>query len=134
MVDFAFWHDAGKLSEKSFFGQDRLFFQSDRVRLQDHCVAGYDYARSRPGLAETAILILFHHEHWNGTGYFGLIGRDIPLACRLLAILDAYDVVRAGRSYSSSHSPRQAKALILAGSGSQFDPRLASATMNILQT
>jgi len=66
-----------------------------------------------------------HHEHWDGKGYpLGLSGDDIPLAGRIVAIADVYDALTSVRPYKTAFSHEESVKIILAGSGTQFDPYL----------
>ncbi len=69
-----------------------------------------------------------HHEHWDGKGYpNGLKGEEIPLSGRIMAIADVYDTLISGRPYKEGISHKEAVGIILAGSGSKFDPQLIDA-------
>jgi response regulator RpfG family c-di-GMP phosphodiesterase len=69
--------------------------------------------------------VLSHHERWDGGGYpRGLKGRRIPLAARLIAIVDTFDAITHGRSYRQGRSSDVARTVILEGRGTQFDPEL----------
>ena len=66
-----------------------------------------------------------HHERWDGRGYpQGLAGEDIPIAARILSIVDVYDALVNERCYKPPMSYDEAKQLILDGAGTQFDPGL----------
>ena len=74
----------------------------------------------------------YHHEHWDGKGYpRGIAGEEIPLAGRIVAIADVYDVITSARSYKQPASPTEARAELARCSGTQFDPRLVRAFVNI---
>ncbi len=69
--------------------------------------------------------ILAHHEHWQGSGYpRGLKKEKIPLLARIVAIIDAYDVMINGRSYKEPMSQEEALQELERCAGSQFDPQL----------
>lgn len=74
----------------------------------------------------TAIAITkSHHEKWDGTGYpEGLIGDNIPLSARIMAIADVYDALRSTRPYKASFSHLKVYDMILQESGHHFDPDL----------
>ena len=66
-----------------------------------------------------------HHERWDGSGYpEGLVGEDIPLEGRLMAIADVYDALISERPYKKAFSHSEAIKIIEEGSGSHFDPAL----------
>ena len=69
-----------------------------------------------------------HHEKWNGTGYpDGLAGEAIPLAARLVAVVDVYDAIRSPRPYKPAQSHEVAARALDEGSGAHFDPALVAA-------
>ncbi len=73
-----------------------------------------------------------HHERWDGTGYpQGLRTDEIPLAGRIVAVADAFDVMTSARSYKKPLSPVVARREIAKNSGTQFDPAIVRAFMQI---
>ena len=67
----------------------------------------------------------FHHEKWDGSGYpEGLSGENIPLAARIMGIVDVYDAIRSRRCYKEALPHDVAMDLIVAGRGRDFDPEL----------
>lgn len=66
-----------------------------------------------------------HHEKWDGTGYPGsLVGAEIPLVGRIVAIADVYDALRTERPYKAAFDKEKAWGIIAEGAGSHFDPDL----------
>jgi putative two-component system response regulator len=77
-------------------------------------------------------IVFSHHENWDGSGYpKGLSGDQIPLAARLLAIVDAYDTITSDRVYKMALPHEQAVAEIFHGRGSIFDPDMVDAFIEI---
>ena len=75
-----------------------------------------------------------HHEKWDGSGYpQGLAGENIPLAARIMAIVDVYDALRSKRVYKEAFSHEKSRAIIAEGAGSHFDPYLVELFMQIHQ-
>ena len=73
-------------------------------------------------------IALSHHEKWDGSGYpSGLIGDDIPLSGRLMALADVYDALISARVYKPAFSHEKAKGIILQGKGTHFDPQIVEA-------
>jgi len=71
-------------------------------------------------------IVRYHHEKWNGTGYpLGLQGTDIPLAARIMAIVDVYDALRSKRVYKAPLSHEESIEIIRQGAGEDFDPEIA---------
>jgi putative two-component system response regulator len=70
-------------------------------------------------------IALFHHEKWDGSGYpHGLVGADIPLSARIVAIADVYDALTSERPYKKAWSIEKTLALINSEAGKHFDPDL----------
>jgi putative two-component system response regulator len=66
-----------------------------------------------------------HHERYDGKGYpQGLAGENIPLCCRILAVANVYDACRTDRIYRKALSHEEACKIIIAGKGTEFDPRI----------
>ncbi len=69
-----------------------------------------------------------HHERFDGTGYpNGLAGQQIPLCGRIVAVADVYDALCSRRVYKSAMTHEQAKAILVAGQGTHFDPEVVQA-------
>jgi diguanylate cyclase (GGDEF)-like protein/PAS domain S-box-containing protein len=104
------------------------------TEMQRHSEVGFRIALSAPDLNPIADWILKHHEWWNGQGYpFGLKGEEIPIECRLLAIVDAYEALTNVRPYRKAFSPEEALAELRSRSGSQFDPGLLAKFIEMLE-
>lgn len=75
---------------------------------------------------------LGHHERWDGGGYpIGLRGESIPLSARIVAVADVYDALRSRRVYKPAMPHDKAVSIIREGRGSQFDPAVVDALIEI---
>jgi Response regulator containing a CheY-like receiver domain and an HD-GYP domain len=73
-----------------------------------------------------------HHEKFDGSGYpRGLVGNDIPLAGRIMAVADVYDALISKRVYKNSMTHEEAMAIMLEGKGTHFDPVMIDAFMTV---
>lgn len=73
-------------------------------------------------------IALTHHERFDGTGYpNGLVGEDIPLCGRIVALADVYDALTSKRVYKEAFMHSLARSIILEESGSHFDPNVVDA-------
>lgn len=119
-------HDIGKISiDKQILTKKEKLTEEDWLEIRKHPETGYRIANSSPGLKHIAEHILSHHEWWNGSGYpKGLVGEEIPLASRILSIVDAYDAMVHDRAYRKACSKDEALQELKRCSGTQFDPEL----------
>jgi hypothetical protein len=86
----------------------------------------------RVWLGDWAEAVGYHHERWDGKGYpRGIAGDEIPFGGRIVAIADVFDVITSARSYKEPASATEARSEIARCAGTQFDPRLVRAFLNI---
>ncbi|MEA4806214.1 HD domain-containing phosphohydrolase [Acetobacterium wieringae] len=119
-------HDIGKVGiPDHILGKPGRLTEEEWQIMQTHSEIGYRIAANVPELHVVTEEILHHHEKWDGSGYpSGLSGEKIPLNSRILAIVDAYDVMTHDQVYQLARSHEDAIRELRAQSGSQFDPRL----------
>ncbi len=128
-------HDLGKIAipDDIVTKRDKLNEKDWKV-LRSYPEIGYNIAKSSYKYSNIAEYILTHHERWDGTGYpQRLKGEDIPIASRITAIADAYDVMRSGRFYKRTLSKKEAMDELEKSSGTQFDPQLVKKFIEILE-
>lgn len=132
---FAEFHDLGKIGiADNILHKEAPLSLDERKKMQKHSEIGYRIAQSTPDLAPVAELILYHHEWWNGQGYpMGLAGEAIPLECRILTIVDAFDAMTHDRPYRKALSEENALKELQACAGTQFDPHLIELFLGILK-
>jgi HD-GYP domain-containing protein (c-di-GMP phosphodiesterase class II) len=100
--------------------------------MRKHPEIGYRIAMASPDLVHIAKYILYHHEKWDGTGYpEGLIGEDIPLLSRIIAVADAYDAMTNDRPYRKAISKEEALKELIKNAGTQFDPYIVSVFVSL---
>ncbi|MGE5389842.1 MAG: PAS domain S-box protein, partial [Deltaproteobacteria bacterium] len=128
------FHDIGKVGvDDDILFKKGPLDQEEIQQMRRHCEIGNRIAFSAPELVLVADWILKHHEWWNGDGYpLGLIGDDIPLECRILSIVDAYDAMTSNRPYRPSMSNEEAVAELRQAAGTQFDPLLVERFIQLL--
>lgn len=80
-------------------------------------------------------VVRHHHERYDGKGYpEGLAGEGIPLAARIMAVVDAYDALTSDRPYRGRLTPEQALRVLRDEAGKQLDPGLALAFISMVET
>jgi len=127
-------HDLGKVGipDRILFKRGPLTEREWEV-MRQHPEKGYRIALSSPDLAGIADLILKHHEKWDGTGYpLGLKKEEIPIECRILSIVDAFDAMTSGRPYCRAKTIEEALEEIRRCAGTQFDPELAGVFIEMI--
>ena len=125
----ALLHDIGKLdiSREILYKAARLT-EEEFHEMRQHVSKGIDFLEPVGGsLRRVLPIILFHHEHYDGTGYEEKSGDDIPLEARILAVADAYDAIVSDRPYRKGSAPFEAKEIIEKRSGIDFDPQVVKA-------
>jgi ribonuclease P protein subunit RPR2 len=117
-------HDVGKVAIP-----DAILFKPDKLTDEEyalvarHPVIGAEILRDVTFLGEAKLVVRHHHERWDGAGYpDGLHGDDIPLAARVFAVADTLDALTTDRPYREATGWSEAREVIRANSGSQFDP------------
>lgn len=79
-----------------------------------------------------AQIVISHHERWDGQGYpRGLAGEEIPLAARILSVVDAYDAMVSRRPYKEPVSIAAAEAELCRCAGTQFDPAVVEVFLGV---
>jgi len=128
-------HDVGK-----FGWPDRILYadvvkDEDMAVVKDHPQEGATLVGALDGYGPAAEAILYHHERIDGGGYpAGLIGREIPLASRILAICSTYDTMTTSHTYQSPMTPEEAMAELRHSAGAgQFDGELTEAFIVVLE-
>lgn len=125
-------HDIGKVGiPDHILGKPGRLTEAEWQIMQTHSEIGYRITANVPELHVVTEEILHHHERWDGSGYpAGLSGEKIPLNSRILAIVDAYDVMTHEQLYQPARSHEEAIAELQQQAGRQFDPRLVERFIN----
>ena len=127
-------HDIGKIGIPDYIlNKPGPLTEDERQIIQQHSQIGYRIAQTVPELKQVADYILMHHERWDGGGYPDAIkGDDIPLASRIIAVVDAYDVMVTGRKYRGPRTKEEAIAELQRCAGTQFDPQIVNLYVKLL--
>ena len=131
----ALLHDVGKIGIRDAIlnKPDRLT-PPERHEMQRHPEIGAGIVAPVVGLEPTTLhCILHHHECWDGSGYpQGLAEHDIPLAARIVSIVDVWDALSTSRPYKPAFEQPVVRDLLRKGSGTQFDPQLVELFFEVL--
>ena len=117
-------HDIGKVGiPDAILGKPGELDPGDWEFIHQHTILGERILSAAPALRPVAKIVRASHERWDGRGYpDGLRGEDIPLAARIVATCDAYEAITSERCYRSARSDGEARTVLLAEAGHQFDP------------
>lgn len=130
-------HDIGKLTvPHEILSKDGQPTDEEWAILSQHPAAGGEMLEPLASwLGEWRLAATQHHEHWDGGGYpAGLAGTEIGLAGRIVAVADAFDVITSKRSYKEALSSEAARHEMVRRSGTQFDPDVVRALLNVSLT
>jgi len=101
--------------------------------VKTHARLGYEMLRLMEGCERMADAILHHHERFDGSGYpDGLVGDQIPMLSRVLAVLDSYSAMTSDRPFRRAMSRDDAVKELRAHRGSQFDPAVVEMFLKAL--
>jgi putative nucleotidyltransferase with HDIG domain len=128
-------HEIGKFTWPDRILHGESVSDEDMALVKSHPQEGAILVGALDGYGPVADAILYHHERMDGRGYpAGLIGQEIPLASRILAICSAYDSMTARGGYRSPMTPQEAaEELRIASTRGQFDPELVEKFIVLLQ-
>lgn len=131
----ALLHDIGKLGiPDAVLRKPGPLTEDEWDAVRRHPVLGEEILRPVRRLAGVAKLVRHHQERWDGTGYpDGLRGDRIPLGARILAVVDAYTAMTDRRPYRPPRSHEEAVAELRRCAGTQFDPRVVEAFLEVLE-
>lgn len=124
-------HDIGKVGipDSILLKPGRLTAAEWEV-MRRHTLIGYEILKDSPSrfLKLGAEIALAHHERFDGGGYpHGLAGESIPLAARIVSVVDVFDALISARPYKRPWTPEEALREIQADAGTRFDPRCVEA-------
>lgn len=132
MQQAALIHDLGELvMNRDYIKQDRPLSATERMDMQRHPVIGEQEAAKRGFSRGVQLLIRWHHEWWNGSGYpDALEGEQIPLAARILRVADSFAALRDDRPRRKAMSVAEAKVYLNDWTGIEFDPKVVRAFLH----
>jgi putative nucleotidyltransferase with HDIG domain len=131
----ALLHDVGKLDVSIDVIRKAGKLEDDEwEQLKKHPEHGANIVETMGGMLSNAVpIILFHHEQFNGNGYYGRKGDQIPLGARIIAVADAFDAMTTDRPYQKARQTWEALEIIEKGSGQHFDPQIVAAFASVMK-
>lgn len=127
-------HDVGKLGiPDALLRKSGGLSAPELEQVRKHAAIGAEIVGRLPEYRQSKDFILYHHERYDGSGYFGLVGEHIPLGARIIAVADALDAMTSDRPYRRAMADAEALSELERGRGGQFDPRVVQAVLDLLR-
>lgn len=130
-------HDVGKIGiPDNILNKPGDLTEEEFDIIKTHTSIGYSIFNTSelPVLKLAAEIALYHHEHWDGSGYpNGISGKNIPVSSRITTIVDVFDAVSHSRIYKDAWDIEESSSYIKANSGKMFDPELADLFINNIE-
>ena len=124
-------HDIGKVVvPKCLLTKTGKVTKEEWELIKSHTQIGSRILKSRM-YHELADIVLYHHERWDGTGYYNIKGEDIPIQSRIIAVCDSIDAMITKRAYRDPLTLQKCKYQIYINSGEMYEPRIANAALEI---
>jgi HD-GYP domain-containing protein (c-di-GMP phosphodiesterase class II) len=122
-------HDLGEASmERDYIKRAGPLTGDERLDLARHPVIGEQETARAGADRGTQLLVRWHQEWWNGSGYPDALQREqIPLTARILRVADAYASLTDARPYRPAYTVEEARKHLMEWAGLEFDPRVVRA-------
>jgi len=126
-------HDLGEVAmEREYIKRAGSLTEEERIDLQRHPIIGEQEAARASAHRDVQLLVRWHHEWWNGSGYPDALRQDeIPLAARILRAADSYAALTDARPFRAALSEADARSQIVKLAGIEFDPAVVSVLLAV---
>jgi len=131
----AYLHDIGKIGVHDFiFVKPGKLTDKEWEEIRLHSVKGAEILEPLGVFLDGAIdMVRQHHERYDGRGYPGHCRNgEINIGARIMAVADAFDAMLSGRPYKKPYSKEKAIEELRENSGTQFDPEIVEAFLEVL--
>lgn len=130
----ALLHDVGKIRiPDGIINKPGKLTEEEYAFIKLHPVSGYHILKSFTKDQMIATGAKYHHERYDGKGYpSGLAGENTPEHARIIGVADAYDAMASNRSYRKALPQDVIRGELVAGKGTQFDPKIVEIMLQIV--
>ena len=124
----ALLHDIGMVAvPKTLLDKPGMLTDDEMAEVRHLAVKTEEFLRPVHGLEDVTAIAASHGEAFDGGGYpHGLMGHEIPVGARIIAICDTFDALTSRRPYREARDTALAIDILVRGSGSVFDPSIVS--------
>ncbi len=131
----ALLHDVGKIGIRdAVLKKEGKLTREEFAHIKEHPVRSHKVVQGVPQLVSALDGILYHHEHYDGTGYpEGLAGEQIPFQARIIQVADVFDALTSDRSYRGAYDWKTALAILKKEAGKTVDPHLQAMFERIMR-
>ncbi len=128
-------HDIGKIGiSELILGKPAKLTRDEYKLIKEHPVIGEKILAPIELLRNFVPLVRSHHERYDGYGYpDGLVGEDIPLGARIIAVASSYDAMAFDTPYRKAMNREDIIYELRQGAGNQFDPYIVEAFLDLLE-
>ena len=129
-------HDIGKVDiPDAILRKPGSLTDSERQIMQTHTDRAVDLGRKLVSLSRELPFreAAYHHENFDGSGHYRMVGEEIPLVSRILAVADTFDAMTSDRPYRKGMPLEKATQLLREVSGTQLDPSCLKAFEKALE-
>lgn len=126
-------HDLGEVAmERDYIKRAGALTEDERIDLARHPVIGEQEVARAGANRGVQLLVRWHQEWWNGTGYPDALRREqIPLAARILRVADAYASLTDARPFRSALTVEEARKHLKEWAGLEFDPLIVRSFLSL---
>ena len=125
--------DIGEMAmRREYIASPRRLTTNEKIDLERHPVIGEREAAKLSTPRAVQLIIRWHHEWWNGSGYpDGLSGEQIPLAARILRVADSYTALTTDRPFRNAMSHDEAVIHLREWAAIEFDPQIVKSFIEL---
>ena len=133
LIFAALLHDIGEMAmRRDYIKRAGPLSEEERLDLARHTVIGEQEASRAGADRAVQLLVRWHHEWWNGSGYPDCLrAEQIPLKARILRVADAYTALTDARPFRAAGTEQEARKHLTLWAGIEFDPTVVRAFLSL---
>lgn len=134
LYHMALLHDIGKIAvEDAILNKASELTVEEYEAVKRHATIGAEILQNTKFIPGVVDAVRYHHEWYDGTGYVGKVGEQIPEVSRIIAVADAYESMTSDRAYRKRLPKERVVEELIMGRGTQFDPYIVDVLLELLE-